>query len=61
MFIARWDRIGNRLVFFKVSNETGCRMRVETLGNFKGKSRLPKQNLGTLDKLPREKLNIQVI
>ena len=33
----------------------GCSIRVETLGNFEGKSRLPRQNSGTLDKLPREK------
>ena len=33
----------------------GCSIRVETLGNFDGKSRLPRQNSGTLEKLPREK------
>ena len=32
---------------------TGCSIRVETLGNFDGKSSLPRQNWGTLEKVPR--------
>ena len=35
-------------------HNTGCSIRVETLGNFEGKSRLPRQNSGTLEKLPRK-------
>ena len=34
---------------------SGCSIRVETLGYFEGKSRLPRQNWGTLEKLPRDK------
>ena len=32
------------------TNTAGCSIRVETLGNFEGKSRLPRQNLGSLEK-----------
>ena len=43
-----WDDI-------HISNNvnTGCSIRVETLGNFEGKSRLPRQNRGILVKIPR--------
>ena len=37
------------------TNFTGCSIRVDTLGNFEGKSRLPRHNWGTLEILPRDK------
>ena len=53
---------GNGPVHFK-HTYTGCSIRVETLGNFEGKSGLPRQNWGTLEKyrgrksdLPRQNL-----
>ena len=44
---------GNKLV---LQSATGCSIRVETLGNFEGKSGLPRQNRSTLEKLPRKKI-----
>ena len=38
---------------FNAFLKTGCSIRVETLGNFEGNSRLPRQNCGILQKLPR--------
>ena len=44
-----------RRYVYKFDVIPGCSIRVETLGNFEGKSRLPRQNSGTLEKIPREK------
>ena len=56
LFLVLHRRISanRRNIVFDTVLYTGCSIRVDTLGNFEGKSSLPRQNWGTPEKLPRD-------